>query len=241
MTQIDRDFLGERLSLSIEDATAARWYGGAYRSPELAFVRRRMLRAGDVVVDCGAHQGVTGMLYARWVGPSGRVIGFEAIPSNAALARANAARNGIENFEVRGVAVGRARGEERFENVSNGAVYHGDEGDAVVVPVVRLDDEIEHADFFKIDVEGWELEVLAGAERLLARGPNVLVEVHNYRFEDPALAIAELLRILEPSRWRIAVQPSRDARIVPLDANEHAPARLAERPVVHLYALPKRQ
>jgi FkbM family methyltransferase len=241
--EIRKTFHGEPLSLLIADAVAERWYArDDYRHPELAWVKEHMLRPGDVVLDCGAHQGVTGLLYARWVGPAGRVIGFEAIPSNVAIARRNIARNGATNFEICHTALGSRSGFERFEDVSNGAVYHGDEGAVAVVPIARLDELVgaePRVDFVKIDVEGWELEVLAGAAGVLARRPRVVVELHNYRFEEPPAAVARLLQLLAPARYELWVQIERDGEVRPYDPARHTVDVLARPPVVHVYAMPR--
>jgi len=235
--------LGERVELVIEDATAARLYSQLYREPELAFVRDRLVRPGDVVLDCGAHQGLTGILFSRWVGRGGVVIGFEANPRNAAIARRNAVHNGASSFIVRAHALGREPGIERFLDESNSSVYHGDEGDdapVIHVPIGRLDDLVadqKRIDLVKIDVEGWEFEVLAGARRTIAaHRPNLVIEVHNYRFEEPAVAIAELLQRLERDGYRFHIQATRDGAITSYDPALHPVASLTQSPVIHLYA-----
>jgi FkbM family methyltransferase len=48
--------------------------------------------------------------------------------------------------------------------------------EALEVPMHRLDDVVDGADFVKIDVEGAELGVLRGGSRVLASGPLVLFE-----------------------------------------------------------------
>jgi hypothetical protein len=110
-----------------------------------------------------------------------------------------------------------------------------------VVPIARLDDLVgeQHVDFLKIDVEGWELEVLAGAAGVLSRRPKVLVELHNYRFEEPERAASKLLEVLSPSRYRLWVQGQRDGAIRPYDPARHTTGLLGRPPVVHFYALPR--
>jgi FkbM family methyltransferase len=239
---IRRTVLGESVELLIADATAARWYSQLYREPELAFIRDRLVRPGDVIVDCGAHQGLTGILFSRWVGRSGIVLGFEANPRNVELARRNAIANGASNFIVRAQAVGSGPGIERFIADSNSSVYHGDEEDDAPVfhaPIARLDDLLEgrRVNLLKIDVEGWEFEVLDGAEETIAtHRPNLVIEVHNYRFEEPDIAIAELLRRLKRARYGFHVQATRDGAITPYNPVSHTPASLAQSPVIHVYA-----
>ena len=59
------------------------------------------LRAGEVVLDLGAGGGLDCFLAARAVGPSGRVIGVDMSADMLALARANAAKQGVTNVEFR--------------------------------------------------------------------------------------------------------------------------------------------
>ena len=59
------------------------------------------LRAGEVVVDLGAGGGFDAFLAARAVGAAGRVLGVDMSSDMIALARANAAKQGVTNVEFR--------------------------------------------------------------------------------------------------------------------------------------------
>ena len=68
------------------------------------------------------------------------------------------------------------------------AAGHGVGGpvEPLTVPMRRLDDLVDRADFLKIDVEGAELGVLRGASRLLDTGMVVLFEhahIHAHHFD----------------------------------------------------------
>jgi SAM-dependent methyltransferase len=56
---------------------------------------------GEVVLDLGAGAGIDLFLAARRVGPTGRVIGIDMTAAMIAKARANIARSGLGNVEVR--------------------------------------------------------------------------------------------------------------------------------------------
>jgi SAM-dependent methyltransferase len=58
-------------------------------------------RAGETVLDLGSGAGIDCFLAAREVGPSGHVIGVDMTPSMIERARANAARDHIDNVEFR--------------------------------------------------------------------------------------------------------------------------------------------
>lgn len=59
------------------------------------------LAEGDTVVDLGSGGGIDCFLAAKRVGPAGRVIGVDMTPEMVELARANAARGGVDNVEFR--------------------------------------------------------------------------------------------------------------------------------------------
>ena len=59
------------------------------------------LGPGETVVEVGSGAGFDAVLAARQIGPGGRVIGVDMTPAMLDKARANAARLGLENVELR--------------------------------------------------------------------------------------------------------------------------------------------
>jgi arsenite methyltransferase len=59
------------------------------------------LHAGEIVVEVGSGAGLDAVIYARQVGPTGRVIGVDMTPAMLEKARANAALVGLRNVEFR--------------------------------------------------------------------------------------------------------------------------------------------
>ena len=77
---------------------------------------------------------------------------------------------------------------------------------------VSLDDECERLglvpDLLKIDVEGYEGEVLRGAEQLLKeKGPTICLEVHLSYLEKRGIEPVEILRMLERKGYSIFALP----------------------------------
>ncbi len=151
-----------------------------------------LLKPGMTFYDVGANVGFFSIIAARLTAPGGRVVAFEPLAENARAIVHNAQLNDFTHLEVRQVALGGADGEASFSLSAEPTwgkltsvgkkpdQYTGD----TVVPVRRLDGLIEQAglpapDVMKIDVEGAELEMLAGAERTLReRRPVLLIELH---------------------------------------------------------------
>jgi FkbM family methyltransferase len=158
----------------------------------------RLLRPGDTVVDVGANIGYMATLFAARVGAQGRVEAFEPHPRifaelerNSALLRA---RPDTAAIRLHRTALGSHNGAARLVEP---AVFNANEGTAklvrhsaeatgansLTVPLARLDALFpnERIALVKVDVEGYEPEVLAGAERLLAAHciDNVIYEAHD--------------------------------------------------------------
>lgn len=146
------------------------------------------LHPGGVVVDVGANIGCNTVYAARKVGSAGRVIAIEPAGDNLAVLRTNIARNALDNVTVAAVAAGKASGTCSF--YLRGAVsavnsFYADSvyasvTDVVTVPVEPIDALVTgNADLVKIDVEGAELDVLAGMTRLLTSPAiRLIVEWH---------------------------------------------------------------
>jgi FkbM family methyltransferase len=149
------------------------------------------VRSGDQVADVGAHIGLYAMALAQRVGLAGRVTAFEPDQRNYANVQRHARINGLgEQLRVVNAAVARQDGTISFtedKDIQNQIVPAGTAG-ARQVPVVRLDTHFagQRLDLLKVDVEGFEEEVLAGAEELLGdpgRAPrSIFIEVHPYNW-----------------------------------------------------------
>ena len=156
--------------------------GHAAFEPEVLSALTRHIRPGMSVVDAGAHIGFFTMHMARLVGQHGRVHAFEPEQENLRLLRRNIAHEDLRNVEVHGVALGEHDdvGTLRLSDYSTGMHRLYDSlccGSASAkVPVRRLDAIFSPGDInvLKIDVEGFEPFVLAGA-RSLIRGRNLVM------------------------------------------------------------------
>jgi FkbM family methyltransferase len=176
-----------------------------YEADKFAALRAR-LRPGNVFVDVGANKGDFSLLAARLMGDNGRVIAVEPEASNADWIERSAARNGYRSIDVARVALAESSGEATlFLGEKSG--WHSllsTEGVSttgeITVPTQTLDEMlaargIDQVDVIKIDVEGAEEKVFAGASHTFAgKHPmTVLLDVHPRRGVDP-LRIAQQLR-----------------------------------------------
>jgi FkbM family methyltransferase len=167
---------------------------GEYSESE-ATIFRRVLRPGAVAVEVGANLGAHTVLLARLVGPSGRVLAFEPQRVVFQTLCANVALNHLTNVDCRHAAAGRAPGElfvpaiDYHRDNNYGGVGLGEYREGERVPVVTLDGfALAECALLKVDVEGMEADVLAGATATIARC-RPLLYVENDRAEKSAALV----------------------------------------------------
>jgi FkbM family methyltransferase len=164
-----------------------------YDAPVAAFLAKRV-RPGDLCINVGANVGVYVLQFANWSKPAGRVVAFEPNPWALAVLRRHIAMNGLSDrvdvvpaavADAAGNGVLHACGADGMSRLSTSNPELEGRTSALRVPVLTLDDYCEQGvvapAWLIVDVEGFELSVLAGARRLLAsRGHNlqILVEMH---------------------------------------------------------------
>lgn len=160
--------------------------------PDMQLALKAMIREGMTVYDLGANVGFVSMIAARFVGPRGHVIAFEPLPANVQQIKHNAALNHFSHVTVREEAVGREDGQACFDTtdfpttgrLQNTKRVHQEKTGELQVTVRRLDSVIPQAglpqpDIIKMDVEGAETDVLAGAAQVIATArPLMLIELH---------------------------------------------------------------
>jgi len=180
---------------------------------------RRLVRPGSTVLDVGANVGAHTLPLARLVGPDGRVLAFEPtdwafakLTANVALNRDLAPRIRLEQLFLteRDDAHAPERVFSSWPLEPTPDVHPRLRGRAMAAGTARamtLDTASERAgarkiDFIKIDVDGYEPDVLAGAARVLRRdGPTVLVELAPYLLEERGLGPDAVLQPLRAAGY----------------------------------------
>lgn len=144
------------------------------------FLLTSLVQPGASVVDIGANIGYYALMFSHLVGRHGRIICIEPEPNNLIELVRNVESNKLENVEVFPVAVGNTKGSIGLSSgVSARVADRGDE--EIRVDVLPLGEVIREraVDFIKIDVEGFEGQVLDGAEDVLSKQrPRLFVEIH---------------------------------------------------------------
>jgi len=203
---------------------------GGFELAERAFVSR-FLRAGMTALDIGAHHGLYTLLASKRVGPNGRVFAFEPSPRERKALRWNVGLNRCKNVVIEGLALGNEEGEgslyvvQGHETGCNSLRPPALSGITWAAPVhvSSLDQwlathKVKTVDFIKLDVEGGELSVLQGAQRLLESVPRpvILVEVQDIRTKPWGYPACEIIRYLSPKGYKWFSLTAEGA-VVPLD------------------------
>lgn len=150
---------------------------------------RRYLRKNYVMIDVGANIGITSLIAGDYLS-EGRMICIDASPRNCAALEKCLNSNGFENAIIVPVAVGSALGELQFNeagaygHVLTESVALGRSGITVNVKTIdQIVSELglDRIDFIKIDVEGFERDVIQGASEVIKKwNPLFYIEFNSW-------------------------------------------------------------
>jgi len=176
-----------------------------YFEPATVAAYRRILRPGDIALDIGANRGAHSLPLAQAVGSTGKVIAFEPT--------ARAYRRLIGSFDLNPSLKDRvifcqsmlAASPEKpipekiaaywplHAAMNQDPLHMGVEESTENASVETLDDalsrlSVERVDFIKMDVDGFEMEVLNGAIRTISHHhPTIVMEIAPYMLEEKGI------------------------------------------------------
>jgi FkbM family methyltransferase len=154
-------------------------YAGLHEFREMAFFLHAC-RSTDLFLDVGANIGSYSILMGREVGC--KLMSFEPVPSTFKRLEVNLQLNGLSAKSAVNMGVGGQLGELRFSSDLDTVnhVLPAQSTKGVVVPVTTLDEVVKSAPqiLIKIDVEGYEMEVIRGARQTLKDCLGIMVELN---------------------------------------------------------------
>ena len=174
---------------------------------------KRILSSGDVVVDAGANIGIYSQFLARCVGETGIVHSFEPSPEN--FKHLQFATRNLANVRLSQAAVGESSGRARLYlsdklNVDHRTYSSGEESRrTLAIDIIALDDYFkpgQRVDLIKMDIQGYELHALRGADRVLADNTDLklLVEFWPYGLKQAGSEWVELLNTLQSKNMLVS-------------------------------------
>ena len=175
--------------------------GRFFEIDELEYLER-WVAPGMNILEVGAYVGNHVVYYSRFLRPNTITV-LEPNPEAIALLRRNLEANRVNNADLSRLGVAAGDTDACFdlvcESIGNLGATRLRQAPGGEVRSAPLDALIERAvDFIKIDVEGMELEVLAGAQHIIARSrPKIMIEV----FRDH---VAQFRQWMDANRYRVA-------------------------------------
>ena len=143
-----------------------------------------LVQPGDRVLEIGCHHGFLTMMLAHCVGKKGAILAIDANPENVLIANAQISTNRLgEICSARTYACAAEAGTLTMEWRTNSHVVVGRPKDVACYEVEAITgDELDRRygpfNVLKLDVEGFEIQVLRGCRQLLERNPKLILEVH---------------------------------------------------------------
>jgi FkbM family methyltransferase len=170
-------------------------------------------RPGMILFDVGAHFGLFSLAALHYGGPTARAVAIDASTTAVGLTQIQARLNGVAD-RLTVVCACACQDEGVRDMVAVGVLANGyftapgrdhSGRELTATPAITLDGLAERTGLWpthlKIDVEGYEGQVLRGAKRLLTHeeAPTLFIELHNVLLrqlgEEPAAVLAQLEEI----------------------------------------------
>jgi len=150
--------------------------------------RSGIVKDGDVVLDIGANIGYYALMESQLVGNRGKVYAVEPVSGNYEVLKKNVRLNGLENIQTFRLACGEVNCESKIYVSSMAnlcAIKQSTVGGDIIgeeeVSMVKVDSFLqgkEPPNLIRMDVEGYEYEIIRGMPQTLKGDVKILVELH---------------------------------------------------------------
>ncbi len=167
------------------------------------------------VIDIGANIGYYTMLLASLVGNNGHVCAIEPEQNNYDRLSYNININSYDNIVPLALAAGHENKIVKLyaSHVSSGRnnlIEHRDNGHTVEVPMMTLDSivkECTQIDFVKCDAEGYDLNVMIGAKRVIQESPNIkwLMEIWLHGLGKLGQSLHDIIDLVKEHKFQTAL------------------------------------
>jgi len=169
-----------------------------------------VLNKGDIVLDIGANIGYYVLIEAKLVGKTGKVYAVEPVSQNFYLLKKNLELNNLGNVETYRYALGEKTGSAKIYVTSkmNLSTLRNDAIQTNLVKTEKIDiltvdnflKDKQNPDLIRMDVEGYEYQILKGMSSTLSLKPKLLMEIHGYILSNKQQN--EIFSILEDYGYR---------------------------------------
>lgn len=208
---------GIKYSLDISDYQ--NWLLYFYCKSDSSFGILKYLKEESIVLDIGGNIGQTAMMMAKEVGSNGYIYSFEPYPDTFRNFKKNLSLNPAlsKKIKIENCALGLSPGKENMyqdckANSGANRIAHEQLSKAngfTEVPVSTVDlfvknSQFNRIDLIKIDVEGFEMNVLKGAYKTLVEfKPDLFIELDDDNLKKQESSAIELCQFLESMNYKI--------------------------------------
>lgn len=165
--------------------------------PQQEAILAELLKGASVFWDVGAHVGWYSLLANRLMPNQGQIVCFEPNPSNFGYVKMHIERNRVKRIYALDAALSDRSGTAIFSGTNQtGGLTESGSKNGFTVNTISADEFISKhnsiPDLIKMDVEGAEDRVLAGATNLLSQHkPTILLSTHGWKKRDTCRSVLE--------------------------------------------------
>lgn len=206
-------YCGYLLNIYIHDEVSKSWYDHDWIRSEIKFLKQGKLMKGAHVFEIGAHHGVVALIFSKIVGKKGHVIAVEMDRMHSKIAEINIHNNMAKNITLINAAVGESN--NSTVNYSNDQIKRTkDKNISEKINLITIDSlskKYGYPSVIYIDVEGYECNVLNGAQETLKTQPDFCIEVHaNNGLENFKGSINSLISNFNSNKYLLYMSPAND-------------------------------
>lgn len=200
---IKKDIFGRSMMLD-KEAGGVSWdllVNGVREKKSTLFFREE-IQKGMSVLEIGANIGYYLIQEVGLVGTEGSIYAFEPDPKNIDLLKKNIAlQNDSEIVHLQEIALGNMNGNTDFYSAERGNLsgVAVKQGKKIQVPVRKADALFpdKKIDYVRMDVEGYEFEIIKGMERLIRSSiKGLFIELHPLYLSDLGTSMREFIQWL---------------------------------------------
>lgn len=166
--------------------------------------KSNILKEGHCALDIGGNIGYYALIESRLVGKTGIVYAVEPVSKNVSFLKRNIKLNGIKNVQIFRLAIGHKNETAKIfvanqcnlsSMMENPNINIIGEEEVNVVTVDRFLEGKNQPNLIRMDVEGYEYNIIKGMEKTLKRNVGLLIEVHgNIMTKDQVRNMIDLLK-----------------------------------------------
>ena len=229
---------GSKFYCYTDSIVSEKIFSETFENEELDFIAK-FLRPDEQFVDIGAHSGLFTIHGAKIVGSKGSIISFEPTPETHKRLVENIKLNNLENVKAFSKAISAQNGCLDFYTIKDGFEAWNSLApppksksfEKITVETIQIDRiaemelDFEKSALIKIDVEGWELELLKGGKKLfeMKNAPSLMVEFTDENVTNAGTTCKELYQYLSHLGYKLFTYNKRKGKLKSAPIKDYYP------------------